>query len=48
MPGLKDLQAGGSKIKVSYAALSDGAEITFSTAQASAHCDTSLVRRTAV
>ena len=31
MPGLKELQTGGSKIKVSYAALSDGAEITFST-----------------
>ena len=31
MPGLKDLQTGGSKIKVSYAPLSDGAEITFST-----------------
>ena len=31
MPGLKDLQSGGSKIRVSYAALPDGAEITFST-----------------
>jgi hypothetical protein len=31
MPGLKDLQTGGSIIKVSYAALPDGAEITFST-----------------
>ncbi|HKR34856.1 MAG TPA: hypothetical protein VJT10_08450 [Steroidobacteraceae bacterium] len=31
MPGLKDLQKGGSKMRVSYAALSDGAEITFST-----------------
>lgn len=31
MPGLKDLQTAGSKIKVSYAALSDGAQITFST-----------------
>jgi hypothetical protein len=31
MPGLKDLQAGASMIKVSYAALSDGAEMTFST-----------------
>jgi hypothetical protein len=31
MPGLRDLQTGGSKIKVSYAALSDGAQITFST-----------------
>jgi len=31
MPGLKELQTGGSKIKVSYAALSDGAEIVFST-----------------
>ena len=31
MPGLKELQAGASSIKVSYAALSDGAEITFET-----------------
>jgi hypothetical protein len=31
MPGLRDLQSAGSKIKVSYAALSDGAEIVFST-----------------
>jgi hypothetical protein len=31
MPGLKDLQAGASGIKVSYAALSVGAEITFET-----------------
>ena len=31
MPGLKELQTGGSKIKVSYATLSDGAEISFST-----------------
>ena len=31
MPGLKDLQKGGSKMRVLYAALSDGAEITFST-----------------
>jgi len=31
MPGLKDLQAAGSKIRVSYAALSNGAEIVFST-----------------
>ena len=31
MPGLKDLQTGRSKIKVSYAALTDGAEIVFST-----------------
>jgi hypothetical protein len=31
MPGLKDLQTGGSAIKVSYAALSDGAQITFIT-----------------
>lgn len=31
MPGLRDLQTGGSKIGVSYAALSDGAEIVFST-----------------
>lgn len=31
MPGLKDLQAGASKIKVSYASLSAGGEITFKT-----------------
>lgn len=31
MPGLKDLQAGASHIKVSYAALPDGAEIKFKT-----------------
>lgn len=31
MPGLKELQASGSKIGISYAALSDGAEITFTT-----------------
>jgi hypothetical protein len=31
MPGLKDLQAGASRIKVSYAALPFGAEITFET-----------------
>lgn len=31
MPGLKDLRTGGAKIKVSYAALADGAEIVFST-----------------
>ena len=31
MPGLKDLQAGASRIKVSYAALPTGAEITFET-----------------
>jgi hypothetical protein len=31
MPGLKELQAGASGIKVSYAALPDGAEITFET-----------------
>jgi hypothetical protein len=31
MPGLKDLQAGTSRIKVSYAALPSGAEITFET-----------------
>ncbi len=31
MPGLKDLQAGASRIKVSYAALPSGAEITFET-----------------
>jgi hypothetical protein len=32
MPGLKELQAGASQIKVSYAALPVGAEITFETA----------------
>jgi hypothetical protein len=31
MPGLKDLQAGAAKIKVSYSALPNGAEITFET-----------------
>jgi hypothetical protein len=31
MPGLKDLQAGYSRIKVSYAVLPAGAEITFET-----------------
>ena len=31
MPGLKDLQAGASRIKVSYAALPSGAEITYET-----------------
>lgn len=31
MPGLKDLQAGASRIKVSYATLPSGAEITFET-----------------
>lgn len=31
MPGLKDLQAGASHIKVSYTALPSGAEITFKT-----------------
>jgi len=31
MPGLKDLQAGASRIKVSYATLPSGAEITFLT-----------------
>jgi hypothetical protein len=31
MPGLRDLRAGASHIKVSYAALSVGAEITFET-----------------
>jgi len=31
MPGLKDLQAGASRLKVSYAALPSGAEITFET-----------------
>jgi len=31
MPGLKELRTGGSKIKVSYLALPEGAEISFST-----------------
>jgi hypothetical protein len=31
MPGLRDLQAGASRIKVTYAALPSGAEITFET-----------------
>jgi hypothetical protein len=31
MPGLKDLQAGAAKIRVTYAALPTGAEITFET-----------------
>ncbi len=31
MPGLKDLQAGASKVKVSYASLPAGGEITFKT-----------------
>jgi hypothetical protein len=31
MPGLKDLQAGAERIKVSYSALPTGAEITFET-----------------
>ncbi len=31
MPGLKDLQSGASRIKVSYSALPSGAEITFET-----------------
>jgi len=31
MPGLKELQAGASGIKVSYAVLPEGAEITFET-----------------
>lgn len=31
MPGLKDLESAGSRIRVSYAALADGAEISFST-----------------
>jgi len=31
MPGLKDLQAGATHIKVSYSALPTGAEITFET-----------------
>ena len=32
MPGLKDLQVGAGKIAVNYAALPDGAEIRFTTA----------------
>jgi hypothetical protein len=32
MPGLKDLQSGTSQIKVSYAVIPEGAEITFQTA----------------
>ena len=32
MPGLKDLEAGAARIKVSYTALPNGAEITFETA----------------
>jgi hypothetical protein len=31
MPGLKDLQLGARRLKVSYFSLSDGAEITFKT-----------------
>lgn len=31
MPGLKELQTGASRMKVSYAALPSGAEITFET-----------------
>ena len=31
MPGIKDLQRGAAQIKVSYAAIPDGAEITFQT-----------------
>jgi len=31
MPGLKDLEAGAAKIKISYSALPTGAEITFKT-----------------
>jgi len=31
MPGLRELQTGASRIRVSYAALPDGAEITFAT-----------------
>jgi hypothetical protein len=31
MPGLKDLQLGARRIKVSYSDLSDGAEIMFQT-----------------
>jgi len=32
MPGLRDLEAGGARIKVSYTTLPNGAEITFETA----------------
>jgi hypothetical protein len=32
MPGLRDLEAGAARIKVSYTALANGAEITFETA----------------
>jgi hypothetical protein len=32
MPGLRDLEAGAARIKVSYTALPNGAEITFKTA----------------
>jgi hypothetical protein len=32
MPGLRELQAGAARIKVSYSALPTGAEITFETA----------------
>jgi len=32
MPGLRDLQAGAKRISVSYAALPEGAQITFKTA----------------
>ncbi len=32
MPGLKELQLGAQRVKVSYTALADGAEITFETA----------------
>lgn len=31
MPGLQDLESGGSRIRVAYAALAEGAEISFST-----------------
>ncbi len=31
IPGLKELQAGGKQIRVSYLALPEGAEITFKT-----------------
>jgi len=42
MPGLKELQDGASQIKVSYAALPTGAEITFETADL--HLQTALHR----
>ncbi len=42
MPGLKELQGGASQIKVSYAALPTGAEITFETTDL--HLQTALHR----